>query len=178
MQLARSRALVLLPLLLFAGLVALMATNLGKPQQATIRSHMVGKPVPPFQLEGVAGAQGFGAADLAMGRPILVNVFASWCLPCAVEAPQLKTLQASGVPLYGIAVRDQPDDVAAFLKRHGNPFQRIGADPGGRMMLAFGASGVPETYVVDGKGIIRHQHLGEIRPEHVPQLLAAVERAK
>ncbi|MGL6044295.1 MAG: DsbE family thiol:disulfide interchange protein [Sandaracinobacteroides sp.] len=174
----RSRALLLLPLLLFAGLVVLMAGNLGKPQQAVIRSQMIGKPVPAFALEGVAGSRGFGSADLAAGRPVLVNIFASWCLPCAVEAPQLQALQARGVPLLGIAVRDEPADVAAFLGRHGNPFERIGQDPGGRLLVAFGASGVPETYVVDGRGIIRHQHIGEIRPEHVSELLAALERTK
>jgi cytochrome c biogenesis protein CcmG/thiol:disulfide interchange protein DsbE len=178
MTLSRPRALLLLPLLLFAGLVALMAGNLGKPQQAVIRSHMVGKPVPAFALEGIAGASGLQQADLKAGAPVLVNIFASWCLPCAVEAPQLQALRDKGVSLYGIALRDRPDDVAAFLARNGNPYGRIGSDPGGRMMLAFGASGVPESFVVDGKGIIRYQHLGEIRPEHVPILLAELEKAR
>jgi cytochrome c biogenesis protein CcmG/thiol:disulfide interchange protein DsbE len=173
-----SRLIWLLPLLLFAGLVALMAGNLGKPQQAVIKSHMVGKPVPAFRLEGVAGAPGLSIDDLKGGGPVLVNIFASWCLPCAVEAPQLQALKNGGATLHGIATRDRPEDVASFLGRHGNPFGRIGADPGGRMMLAFGASGVPETFVVDGKGVIRFQHLGEIRPEHVPMLLAELEKAK
>lgn len=174
----RSRALVLLPLLLFAGLVALMAGNLGKPQQAVIKSRMVGKPVVAFDLPGVAGAQGLSGADLASGKPVLVNLFASWCLPCAVEAPQLKQLAESGVVIHAIAIRDTPANVEGFLAKYGNPFQRIGLDQGGRMMLAFGASGVPETYVVDGKGVIRFQHLGEVRPEHVPLLLAELEKAR
>lgn len=172
------RALWLLPLLLFAGLVALMANHLGTPQQAVIRSQMIGKPMPAFALEGVAGAPGLAAADLRNGKPALVNIFASWCLPCAVEAPQLKVLQARGATIHGIATRDQPADVLRFLERHGNPFTRIGLDAGGRMLLAFGASGVPETYVVDGRGVIRHQHLGEIRPEHVDVLLAELEKAR
>jgi cytochrome c biogenesis protein CcmG/thiol:disulfide interchange protein DsbE len=174
----KTRALWLLPLLLFTGLVVLMAQNLGKPQQAVIRSQLVGKPAPAMALEGVAGAAGLSNADLATGQPVLVNLFASWCLPCAVEAPQLKALQAKGVVLHGIAIRDQPADVEGFLARHGNPFARIGQDPGGRMMIAFGASGVPETYVIDGKGIIRHQHLGEIRSEHVAVLIAELEKAR
>jgi cytochrome c biogenesis protein CcmG, thiol:disulfide interchange protein DsbE len=172
------RALWLLPLVLFAGLVVLMAGNLGKPQQAVIRSHMIGKPVPALALEGVAGAEGLSSEDLASGKPVLLNLFASWCLPCAVEAPHLETLRAKGVTIHAIAVRDQPADVAGFLGKHGNPFARIGQDPGGRMMIAFGASGVPETFVVDGKGIIRFQHLGEIRAEHVPMLIAELERAR
>ena len=155
----KTRALWLLPLLLFTGLVVLMAQNLGKPQQAVIRSHLVGKPAPEMALEGVAGAAGLSNADLRSGKPVLVNLFASWCLPCAVEAPQLKA------------------DVEGFLAKHGNPFTRIGQDKGGRMMIGFGASGVPETYVIDGRGLIRYQHLGEIRPEHVAMLIAELEKA-
>lgn len=174
----RARALVLLPLALFAGLVVLMAGNLGKPQQAVVKSRMVGKPVAAFDLPGVAGAPGLSSADLATGKPVLVNLFASWCLPCAVEAPQLQQLAAQGATIHAIATRDTPANLEGFLARYGNPFQRIGLDSGGRMMLAFGASGVPETYVVDGKGIIRFQHLGEVRPEHVPLLMAELEKAR
>ncbi len=173
-----NRLVWLLPLALFAGLIALMAGNLGRPQQAIVKSHMIGKPVPAFELAGHGGGPGLSAADLAGGGPVLVNLFASWCLPCAVEAPQLEALRERGATLHGIAVRDTPEKTAAFLARHGNPFTRIGEDPGGRLMLAFGASGVPETYVIDGRGIIRHQHLGEIRPEHVPELLAELEKAR
>jgi cytochrome c biogenesis protein CcmG/thiol:disulfide interchange protein DsbE len=172
------RPLVLLPLLLFAGLMALMAANLGRPQQRVIESRMVGKPVPDFALPGRAGEAGLASGDLRTGRPVLVNLFASWCLPCAVEAPQLRALRNGGATVHGIAVRDTPVALDAFLARHGNPFARIGVDPGGRMMLAFGASGVPETYVVDARGIVRHQHIGEIRAEHVPVLLTALEAAR
>lgn len=172
------RLLWLLPLALFAGLIALMAGNLGRPQQAIVKSHMIGKPVPDFALAGPGGGPGLSAADLKGEGPVLVNLFASWCLPCAVEAPQLEALRAGGATIHGIAIRDTPEKTAAFLARHGNPFTRIGDDPGGRLMLAFGASGVPETYVIDGRGIIRHQHLGEIRPEHVPELLAELRKAR
>lgn len=169
----------LLPLLLFAALLALMGGNLGKPTEAVIVSHMIGKPVPDFAFEGTAGAAGLSRADLsAGGPPVLVNVFASWCLPCAVEAPHLQALADKGATVHGIAVRDTPDNVAGFLGKHGNPFTRIALDTQGRMMLALGASGVPETYVIDGKGIIRFQHLGEIRSEHVPILLAQLEKAR
>lgn len=172
------RLVWVLPLILFAGLLALFAANLGRSQTAVITSKMVGKPVPAFALEGTGNRPGVAAADLKAGRPVLVNLFASWCLPCAVEAPQLEALRAKGATIHGIAVRDDPKDTAAFLARHGNPFARIGNDAGGLAMLGFGASGVPETYVVDGAGIIRHQHLGEIRPEHVPDLLARLAAAQ
>jgi cytochrome c biogenesis protein CcmG/thiol:disulfide interchange protein DsbE len=139
---------------------------------------MIGKPLAPFALDPFAGAQPLTPADLAAGGPVLVNIFASWCLPCAVEAPQLQALKDRGATIHGIATRDSPEDVARFLAQHGNPFARIGLDPGGRMLIAFGASGVPETYVIDGRGVIRHQHLGEIRPEHVEGLLEALEKAR
>lgn len=172
------RLVWLLPLALFLAVLALMFGGLGKPQQAVIRSHMVGKPAPEFMLEGAAGRPGLATVDLARGKPILLNIFASWCLPCAVEAPQLQALRDKGAPLVGVAVRDEPADVEAFLGKHGNPFDRVGLDTNGRLLLGFGASGVPETYVIDGRGIIRYQHIGEVRPEHVPELLAELEKAR
>ncbi len=173
----RTRILLLLPFLLFVGLLVLMAGNLGKSPTAVIKSQMIGKPVGAFDLAGMDGAPGLSSANLAEGKPVLVNLFASWCLPCAVEAPQLEKLKAAGVVLHGIAVRDTPEDMRGFLNRHGNPFDRIGDDKGGRMLLNFGASGVPETYVVDGKGVIRYQHLGEIRPEDVAVIVRELEKA-
>ncbi len=172
-----TRVLWLLPLLLFAGLVWLMAGNLGKPTQVVVESRMIGKPVPAFALDSFEGGEGVSNAAFAEG-PVLVNIFASWCLPCAVEAPQLQALADRGATLIGISTRDTPEATAAFLQRHGNPYARIGMDPAGRLMLAFGASGVPETYVVDRQGIVRLQHLGEVRAEHVPQLLAELEKAR
>lgn len=174
---SKTKLIWLLPLLLFVGLLVLMASNLGDSPTAVIRSQMIDKQVDAFDLAGMDGEKGLSSADLATGKPLLVNLFASWCLPCAVEAPQLEQLKEAGVVLHGIAVRDTAKDMRAFLNRHGNPFDRIGDDSGGRMMLNFGASGVPETYVIDGKGIIRYQHLGEIRPEHVPVILRELEKA-
>lgn len=162
----------LLPVFLVLALGLFLALNLGRPQQAVVRSAMVGKPVPDFALAGLdPDGPGLATADLAGGGPVLVNFFASWCLPCRVEAPQLKALNEAGVPIHGIALRDAPQDVAAFLARHGNPFTRIGMDREGKIAIAFGSSGVPETYLVDGQGIIRAQHIGEIREEHVAGIL-------
>ena len=180
----KRRLLFFLPLLLFVGIAMFMARNLGHPQQAVIRSQMIGKPVPAFNLPSLAdGAPGLARSDLAAGNgPAIVNIFASWCLPCAVEAPHLQTLATAaggkGVPLYGIAVQDAPEDTNAFLGRYGNPYARVATDTGGQMMVALGASGVPETYIVDGKGIIRHQHLGDIKDSDVPRLLAQLEAAR
>ena len=112
------------------------------------------------------------------GQPRLLNIWASWCVPCIAEAPQLEDLKAKGVEIVGIAIRDRPEDVANFLGRYGNPYARIGADDISEVQLAIGSSGVPETFVIDAKGVIRYQHIGDIRPEHVPLLLAELEKAK
>jgi cytochrome c biogenesis protein CcmG/thiol:disulfide interchange protein DsbE len=140
---------------------------------------MIGKPVPGFTLPAaLARTEALSSANLADGRPKLVNFFASWCVPCIGEAPVLTELKQQGVPIVGIAVRDKTDDLARFLDENGNPFERIGADSQSRVQLSFGSSGVPETFVVDGRGIIRLQHIGPIEPVDVPALLEAVRNAR
>ena len=98
-------------------------------------------------------------------------------MPCAVEAPQLAELRRQGVEVVGVAIRDRPDELAAFLARNGNPFSRIGADNLSSIQFALGSSGVPESFVIDGKGVIRYQHIGEIRPEQVSLIMEKVREA-
>jgi cytochrome c biogenesis protein CcmG/thiol:disulfide interchange protein DsbE len=168
-----------LPLAVFVAFAIVVVAGLRKDPSSPIRSQMIGKKMPDFALApAVPNHPPLGAADLRRGRPRLVNVFASWCAPCKAEGPQLMALKARGVPIDGVAVRDRSEDTARFLREWGDPFERIGADPASRVQFALGASGVPETFVVDGKGIIRHQHIGDIRPENVPEILAAWEAAK
>lgn len=169
---------VWLPLALFGLFVGLVAWGLLRPASNTVPSRFIGNPLPTFELPAAAADRpGLNASDFADGKPHLLNVFASWCIPCAAEAPQLLQLAAEGVPVYGVAVRDRRDDLAAFLARYGNPYARIGADDRSVVQLAIGSSGVPETYVVDGKGIIRYQHIGDIRAEDVPMLMAKLKEA-
>jgi cytochrome c biogenesis protein CcmG/thiol:disulfide interchange protein DsbE len=173
------RLFLWLPLAVFVAFVATVAIGLRKPADTQIRSQMIGKAMPDFALQPiVASHPGLAAADLRKGKPRLVNVFASWCLPCKAEAPQLDALKRHGVPIDAVAIRDRPEDVARFLAEWGDPFERIGADPNSRVQFALGSSGVPETFVVDGGGVIRHQHIGDIRPENVPEIIAAYEAAK
>ena len=127
-------------------------------------SALIDKPVPEFSLPPVQGfeeAGGFATADLGKGEIALVNIFASWCGPCRVEHPLLMALAAAGtVPLYGINYKDTPDDAARWLGRLGNPYTLMGADRDGRTGIEWGVYGVPETFVVDGSGRIRHRHVG------------------
>lgn len=157
-----------LPLALFAGFLILVLVGLLRPADREVESAMIGKPLPQFDLPAaIAEKPGVARRDMATGKPKLLNVFASWCVPCAAEAPQLAALAASGIEIDGVAIRDRREDLQAFLARNGNPYTRIGADDVSSLQLAIGSSGVPETFVIDGKGTIRYQHIGEIRAEHV-----------
>lgn len=168
-----------LPLALFAGFVVLVALGLLRPADRNVASTLIDRPLPQFALPApLADKPGLKSADFARGEPKLLNIFASWCVPCRVEAPQLAQLAAAGIPIQGISVRDRPEALKAFLDENGNPYQRIGADDAGAVQLALGSSGVPETYVIDGKGRIRYQHIGEIRPEHVPMLIKKLKAAR
>ncbi|WP_241557258.1 redoxin family protein [Croceibacterium ferulae] len=174
----RWRLWLWLPLLAIALLFGLFALQLSRPKDEFVRSALIGQPLPTFSLKpALPGQPPLANTDFADGKPRLLNVFASWCVPCAAEAPQLAALQAGGAEIVAVAIRDTPDDVAAFLDAYGNPFSRIGADPYSQLQIALGSSGVPETFVIDGTGVIRHQHIGDIRAEDVPRLLDELREA-
>jgi cytochrome c biogenesis protein CcmG/thiol:disulfide interchange protein DsbE len=167
------------PLVAFILLASALTYGLAKPDNRTITSKMIGASVPSFVLPAATkGLPGLSSSELATGKPHLVNIFASWCLPCIAEAPQLKTISDAGVPVVGIAVRDRPEALARFLQRNGNPFRAIGADDASQVQMAFGSSGVPESFVVDGKGMIVQQTIGPINPQDVPGVIAAVQAAR
>lgn len=168
-----------LPLALFAGFIALALVGLLWPADRNVASAMIGKPLPQFSLPpAVPNRPGLSSTDLTDGKPRLLNIFASWCVPCAVEAPQLAQLSATGAEIHGIAIRDRSEDVSGFLSRYGNPFTRIGRDDVSAVQLGIGSSGVPETFVIDGNGVIRYQHIGDIRPEQVPMILEKLKEAE
>lgn len=167
-----------LPLALFALFVALVAWGMIRPVSRDVPSRLIGQPLPAFDLPAAAdGRPGLKRDDLIGGKPHLLNVFASWCIPCAAEAPQLAALAAAGVEIDGVAVRDRREDLAGFLARHGNPYTRIGADDLSRVQTAIGSAGVPETFVIDAKGVIRYQHIGEINAANLPILLEQLKEA-
>ncbi|KHK91078.1 DsbE family thiol:disulfide interchange protein [Novosphingobium malaysiense] len=172
------RWVIWLPLALFLGFIALVLIGLLRPADRNVASALVGKPMPAFDLPpALPGRPGLNSKVLTNGTPHLVNIFASWCVPCRVEAPQLAALAEAGVPIEGISVRDSTENLQAFLDENGDPYQRIGADDDGKVQLSLGSSGVPETYVIDGKGKIVYQHIGEIRPEHLGLLLDRLKEA-
>jgi cytochrome c biogenesis protein CcmG/thiol:disulfide interchange protein DsbE len=168
-----------IPLVILLAFVAAVTWRLSHPPDTRIQSKMIGKSVPAFALSAALPAKpGFTSADLAAGQPRLINIFASWCVPCIAEAPLLFALRKEGVPIDGIAIRDRPEDIAAFLARHGDPFARLGDDHDSRVQMAFGASGVPESFVVDGRGVIRFHHYGPITASDLPAIRRALEKAR
>ncbi len=176
---ARSRLWLWVPLALFAFFAGLAGYMLTQEKAQFVKSTMIGQPLPQFTLPpAVDGLPGAASSDFVGGKPRLLNIWASWCLPCIAEAPQLEALKEEGVEIIGIAIRDRPEDVARFLARHGNPYARIGADDISAVQLELGSSGVPETFVIAPDGTIRYQHIGDIRPEHVPMLLKQLEQAQ
>jgi cytochrome c biogenesis protein CcmG/thiol:disulfide interchange protein DsbE len=171
--------LLWVPLGLFVAFVAMVVIGLRHGDDTLIRSQMIGKAMPEFALQPIVpNHPGLALADLRTGQPKLVNVFASWCLPCRVEGPQLEALKQRGIPIEGIAIRDRSEDVTGFLAQYGDPFDRIGSDPQSRVQFDLGSSGVPESYIIDGKGVIRLQHIGDIRAEDVETIVQAWEAAK
>jgi cytochrome c biogenesis protein CcmG/thiol:disulfide interchange protein DsbE len=163
------RLLFFVPVLLFAGLVAYLAYALRVERDpSAVPSAMIDKPVPQFDLPPLlAELPGVASGDLAVpdpgGKPVLVNFFASWCVPCRAEHPLLMRLaEEKRITLYGIAYKDKPEDAKAFLAELGNPFSRVGVDASGRTAIDFGVYGVPESYLVDAKGRIRFRQVGPL----------------
>jgi cytochrome c biogenesis protein CcmG/thiol:disulfide interchange protein DsbE len=174
----RSPLLLWVPLALFAFFAGLAGYMLTQEKDQFVESAMIGQSLPAFALApAYDGLPGASTADFT-GKPKLLNIWASWCTPCIAEAPHLEALKAQGAEIIGIAIRDRPEAVAGFLARYGNPYARIGSDPISEVQLGIGSSGVPETFVIDAKGVIRYQHIGDIRKDDVPKLLAELEKAR
>jgi cytochrome c biogenesis protein CcmG, thiol:disulfide interchange protein DsbE len=155
------RLLYLIPVVVFGAVGIGLAVGLTR-DPGTLPSALLDQPVPAFELPGLDGGDGFSSEDLK-GRVTLVNVFASWCVPCRVEHPVLMRLAEEGVPIFGINYKDPADQAKAWLADLGNPFEKIGVDRDGRVGIEWGVYGVPETFVVDAEGRIRHRHVGPIQ---------------
>ena len=167
-----------LPLGAFVIFLAISSLGLQKSEQMVVMSRMIGKPVPAIDLPAASSTNpAFSTRSLADGKVRLVNIFASWCVPCIAESAQLVALQQRGVLIEGVAIRDARADVDRFLANHGNPYDRIGLDARSTLQFHLGSSGVPETFVVDGKGVIRYQHVGAIMPQDIDTILEKLREA-
>ena len=154
------KPLMFLPLIVVAGLLVASYVKLGSGEQA-LPSTMEGRVAPEVSVVPLGSGPVVTQADLAAPGVKLVNFWASWCQPCRVEHPMLEQLAAEGVVIYGINYKDKPEAALGLLAELGNPYTRIGADSG-RMALNWGVYGVPETYVIDGKGVVVLRWAGPI----------------
>lgn len=135
-------------------------------------SALLGHDLPPFTLPGLPGQSGFANTDVAaLGHAVLLNFFASWCLPCAQELPVLLRLAKAGVPIWGIGYQDKPEALADFLRRGGNPYQRVGVDAAGTVGGAFGLLGVPESFLAGRHGVVRWHWAGGMSEDVVRNYL-------
>lgn len=175
------RLAYLVPVTLFVALSLVLYISLRSPPPNELPSPLVGHAAPPLALPPLdAQTAPFGRSDLAAGHVTIVNVWASWCAPCREEAPVLAGLSGlDGVALYGLVYKDKPDKARGFLSELGNPFARIDLDADGRAGIEWGVYDVPETFVIDGKGIVRLRYSGPITPEVLSRvLLPAIEAAR
>jgi cytochrome c biogenesis protein CcmG/thiol:disulfide interchange protein DsbE len=154
----------------FYGMLQGMKTGEYNPRG--VPSALIGRNAPDFALPPVPGVDtpAFGSADLRdLPGPVLVNFWASWCVPCIIEHPQLMRLSREGIPVFGIAYKDKPEDSAKFLRDRGNPYRRLSKDEPGRVAIDWGVYGVPETYLLDRQGIIRWRYAGPVTQDTLDQ---------
>ncbi len=187
-QKQRRPRLILLPLVFFAALAALFLLRLFAGDDSRLPSALIGKEVPHFALppiEGLAGRPGLTDADLRQGHVTILNVFASWCVPCHQEHPVLlalaqdAALAKEGVQIVAIAYKDNPENIRRFLGEAGDPYARIGADTSGRTGIDFGVYGVPETYIIKGDGKIAYKLVGPMSEELMREtILPQIEKAR
>jgi cytochrome c biogenesis protein CcmG/thiol:disulfide interchange protein DsbE len=174
----KRRILVLLPLAAFLGLAALFFVRLGAGDSSRIPSALIGRDAPATELPAVAGLErdgkpipGIAPADFKSTVTVL-NVWASWCVPCHDEAPLLMQLaRDSRIRVVGINYKDQADNARRFLGRYGNPFAASGADANGRAAIEWGVYGVPETFIVGRDGKIAYKLVGPITPDNIERVM-------
>ena len=165
------KAKFLIPLALFLVLLGFLIVGLQRDPRE-VPSPLVNKPAPAFQLSQLEEAsQQFSPEDLK-GKVWVLNVWASWCVACRVEHPLLLEFgRAQVVPLIGLDYKDQRADAMKYLAQHGNPFNLTAVDADGRVGIDYGVYGVPETYVIDKAGVIRHKHIGPITPDDLQKTI-------
>jgi cytochrome c biogenesis protein CcmG/thiol:disulfide interchange protein DsbE len=175
------RFLYVLPALAFGALVYVFFRSLSGPPPDELPSALIDRPAPTINLPPLdANAHGFGAKDLHDGHVTVVNFWASWCVPCRAEAPGLAALSGiKAVTLYGVVYKDTPAKARAFLADTGNPFSGIDVDSDGRAGIEWGIYGVPETFVIDGKGFVRLRYAGPLVGDTIENtILPAIRQAQ
>lgn len=169
--------LALVPAAIFAALAGFLLSGLYRAEPDALPSTFIGRQAPALTVTELPGRNPLTPDMLKAGEVKLVNFFASWCVPCRVEHPQIAEL-AGIVPVYGIDYKDKPQDALRFLDELGDPYAAIGVDPG-RTGIDWGITGVPETFVIDADGRVAFRFAGPITPDILnDRILPAIEAAR
>jgi len=187
---SRMRFIFMLPVIIFGALALVFLVRLYGGDPSVVPSVLINKPAPEFSLAPLEGLRndsgqlpGLTRADLVAaegdGRVSIVNVWASWCVPCRDEHPVLMELaKDEKLRVFGINYKDRPENARRFLGALGNPYQAVGVDENGRSAIDWGVYGVPETFIIDRNGVIRHKHIGPILPHQMQGFVAQVREAE
>ena len=176
---AKIKPMMVAPPLIFAALAVMFWVGMGREDPNQLPTALAGREAPAVEIGALEGKTGFTDADLRDGQVKLVNYWASWCAPCRVEHPNLEKLAQQGLTLYGVNYKDKPQNALKFLADLGDPYTAIGTDAEGRMALNWGVYGVPETYVIDGNGVIVARHAGPVTQRVIENtLMPAIEAAR
>ena len=170
------RALFIVPLILFLGLAGYLGFGLTRDSRI-LPSTLIDKPAPDFALESLLpDGKGLATADLT-GAVSLVNMFASWCVPCRAEHPiWVRLAREHEIPIHGINWKDKREDATAWLEELGNPYTRIGFDPDNKAGVEWGVYGAPETYIIDRNGRVRYKHVGPVFAESLNETILPLIR--
>ena len=178
---ANLRLSYFLPVVIVLALAVIFWSYLGEIRDGKsiqdLPSALIDKPAPSFKLPGIGPKdKGFDSTSLK-GKVSLVNVWASWCLPCRIEHPRIMQLAREGIPIYGINYKDKVEAAKGFLAELGNPYKAVGADRTGKVAIDWGVYGYPETFVVDAKGHIRYRHVGPIMADDLTNKIRPLIKA-
>jgi cytochrome c biogenesis protein CcmG/thiol:disulfide interchange protein DsbE len=172
-----NRILLFIPLIIFVVMAAFLGGGIGREDKEVLPSPLIDKPFPQFILQQVEAEKQLTQSDL-QGKPMLVNVWATWCPTCKAEHEFLNTLAAEGVRIIGINYKDDDDEAKVWLRDFGNPYEFNISDPQGKLGLELGVYGAPETFFVDGDGIIRAKHVGDLNQRVWQKYKAKFEQMK
>ena len=171
-KMTRSKLYAFLPLIVFLGIVAVFVSRMGKDSSA-LPSPFINKQLPYISGEKLGAYPTFTHQEFGKGNVIVLNVFASWCVPCLQEHSQIKTLSET-VTTYGMAWKDTPQDSLKWLAKNGNVYHKILSDYSGRAGIDIGVYGVPETFILDKKGVLIYRHTGAITKQDLTQTIMPI----
>jgi cytochrome c biogenesis protein CcmG/thiol:disulfide interchange protein DsbE len=183
----KSNLIRLVPVGIFVAVAAVLAYGLTMGDPSRLPSTLIGKTVPASEFPAVVDLEadgtpvpGFTNTDLAKGKPTIVNFWASWCAQCVDEHPLIERLALeTGVDVYGVNYKDTNDAARRYLGRYGNPYSAVGTDAAGRNAINWGVYGMPETFIIDGNGMIVFKQVGPISEDAIKsKLMPAIAEAK